>query len=323
MTKKVMLLVGGWSAERQISLDTGKEIEKALQDAGYDVTVVDVKKDLNDFVSQLTPKPDVVFNNLYGLGGENGIIQSVLEMMEIPYTHSGVMTSSLAMNKPMTKRIAMTLGIQSPEGVVAHKEDIMLSQALDPPYVLKPISGRSGVGVRVIKENDTVLFDENWTFGEYVLLERFIEGRELTCAVLNGDAQDVTELVSNVESQIKNKEYLLPASIPTDVKELIKDWSERLYIALGCNGLVTCDYIYDDRIDEASYAVYFLEINMQPTLTSVAVGPSQVIHNGMSFIDLCRHLVETAKCHETAETKKVQDDQILERDQVGVADAAA
>lgn len=312
MTKKVALLVGGWSAERQVSLDKGKEVEKALRDAGYDLDVIDVKKDLNDLISKLTPKPDAVFNNLYGRGGEDGIIQSVLEMLEIPYTHSGVMTSALAMNKPMTKRIAMTLGVQSPEGVVAHREDILASQALDPPYVIKPLSEGSSCGIKIIREHDNKpLFDETWTFGDYALVERFIKGRELTCAVLDGKAQDVTEIKPHTDFfdyeakyQDTRTEYILPADIPSDVKELIMDWSERMYIALGCNGLARCDYVYDDRIDEPAHSIYFLEINTQPGLTSVSIGPSQVIHHGMSFTDLCKHLVETAKCHETQEKER-------------------
>ena len=312
MTKKVALLVGGWSAERQVSLDKGKEVEKALRDGGYDLTVIDVQKDLNDLISKLTPKPDVVFNNLYGRGGEDGIIQSILEMLEIPYTHSGVMTSALAMNKPMTKRVAMTLGVQSPEGVVAHKDDIMASQALDPPYVVKPVSEGSSCGITIIKNDDNKLpFDDSWTFGDYALVERFIEGRELTCAVLDGKAQDVTEIKSQTgffdyEAKYKDTrtQYILPAEIPSDVRELILDWSERMYIALGCNGLARCDYVYDDRIDEPAHAIYFLEINTQPGLTSASIGPSQVIYHGMSFTDLCKHLVETAKCHEKQEKEQ-------------------
>ncbi len=327
MAKKVALLVGGWSAERQVSLDKGREVEAALKEAGYDLTVIDVKKDLNDLLSKLTPKPDVVFNNLYGRGGEDGIIQSVLEMLEIPYTHSGVMASALAMNKPMSKRIAMTLGVQSPEGVVAHKDDILASETLDPPYVVKPISEGSSCGITIVRENDNKpAFDENWTFGDYALVERYIKGRELTCAVLDGNAQDVTEIKSKTdffdyEAKYKDTrtEYFLPADIPTDVREIIMDWSERIYIAFGCNGLARCDYVYDDRIPEATHAVYFLEVNTQPGLTPASIGPSQVIHHGTSFKDLCIHLIETAKCHEKQSTQKAQDDQISQ----SVAGAAA
>jgi len=309
MSKKVALLVGGWSAERNVSLTKGKEVEAALREAGYDVSVIDVKKDLSDLIAKLTPKPDVVFNNLHGRGGEDGIIQSVLEMMEIPYTHSGVLASAVAMNKPMTKRVAMTLGIQSPEGVVAHRDDILASEALDPPYVVKPMAEGSSVGITIVRESDNKPpFDDGWHYGEYALVERFIQGHELTCAVLDGQAQDVTEIRSQTDFfdyeakyQDTRTEYLLPAPIPDDVKEVIMTWSEHLYISLGCNGLARCDFVYDDRIDVAHNAVYFLEINTQPGLTSASIGPAQVIHNGMSFTDLCRHLVETAKCHEKLE----------------------
>ncbi|MCB9965928.1 MAG: D-alanine--D-alanine ligase [Rhodospirillales bacterium] len=311
MSKKVALLVGGWSAEREVSLNKGKKVETALREAGYDLRVIEVRKDLPDLISKLTPKPDVVFNNLHGRGGEDGIIQSVLEILEIPYTHSGVLASALAMNKPMTKRIAMTLGIQTPEGVVAHRTDILNSKALNPPYVVKPIAEGSSCGVTIIREHDNKPpFDSGWHYGDYALVERFIQGRELTCAILDGKAQSVTEIKSHTdffdyEAKYNDTrtEYLLPAPIPQAVHDLILEWSERLYIALGCNGLARCDYVYDDRIDEPAHAVYLLEINTQPGLTPESIGPSQVIYNGMSFTDLCRHLVETASCHETQEAQ--------------------
>jgi D-alanine-D-alanine ligase len=310
--KKVALLVGGWSAERQVSLTKGKAVEAALREAGYDVDVIDVKKDLADLVAKLTPKPDVVFNNLHGRGGEDGIIQSVLEILEIPYTHSGVMASAVAMNKPLTKRVAMTLGIQSPEGVVAHKDDIMASEAMNPPYVVKPIAEGSSVGITIVQESDNKPpFDDGWHYGEYALVERFIQGRELTCAILDGKAQNVTEIRSHTgffdyEAKYSDTrtEYLLPAPIPEEVKEVIMTWSEHIYIALGCQGLARCDFVYDDRIDVPQHAVYFLEINTQPGLTAESIGPSQVIFNGMSFTDLCRHLVETASCHEKLEPEQ-------------------
>ena len=210
------------------------------------------------------------------------MIQSVLEMLEIPYTHSGIMTSAVAMDKPMTKRLAMTLGVQSPEGVVAHKNDILASKALNPPYVVKPTAEGSSCGVTIIRENDN------------------------KCAVLDGQGQDVTEIQSHTDFfdyeakyQDDRTEYVLPANIPEGVRATIMDWSERVYLALGCSGLARCDYVYDERIDDPAAAVYFLEINTQPGLTPESIGPRQVIHHGMSFTDLCRHLVETAKCHES------------------------
>lgn len=308
MTKSIALLVGGWSAEREVSLKKGRAVETALQEIGYDVRVIDVQKDLPGLIEQLTPRPDVVFNNLYGRGGEDGMIQSVLEILEIPYTHSGVLGSALAMNKPVTKRIAMTLGIQSPEGLVAHREDILKHNAINPPYVLKPVAEGSSVGVTIIRENDNRALFENWHYGEYVLVERFIEGRELTCAVLDGQAQAVTEIKPSTgffdyEAKYADTqtEYILPADIPEEVGARVMEWSEHLYIALGCNGLARCDFVYDDRIEEPAHAVYFLEINTQPGLTPGSIGPSQVIYNGMSFSGLCRHLVETATCHEKQE----------------------
>ncbi len=303
--KKVALLVGGWSAEREVSLEKGKAVEAALREAGYDLTVIDVKKDLVGLVEALTPRPDAVFNNLHGRGGEDGQIQSVLEILAIPYSHSGVLASSIAMDKPMCKRVAASVGVRSAEGVVADKAAVIAGRVMEPPYVVKPTNEGSSVGVRIIleKDNQMPIDEASWTFGDEVLVERYIPGRELTVAVLDGKAQAVTEIRSQTrffdyEAKYHDTrtEYLLPAPVDKDVYDAALDYAERVFRALGCSGIARCDFRYDDS-KKGAEGLYFLEINTQPGFTPASIGPSQVIRNGMTFVQLCSHLVETAKCH--------------------------
>lgn len=310
-SKTVALLVGGWSAERQVSLDKGKEVEKALKEAGYKVKVVDVKKDLSDLIEQLTPKPDAVFNNLYGRGGEDGTIQGVLEMLEIPYTHSGVLASSIGMNKPLCKALVGMVGVPSPKGFIATKDEVMRGDVMPAPYVVKPPCEGSSCGVRVILKDDNYMpIDEDeWTFGNEVLVEQYVPGRELTVAVLDGKAQGVTEIVTETRFfDYKAKydddrtDYVLPADVPKDIYALAMGYAEAAYKKLGCSGLARCDFRFNEK--RGAKGLLFLEINTQPGCTAESIGPSQVIRNGMSFKRLCAHLVETAKCHELSEEEK-------------------
>lgn len=313
MAKKVALLVGGWSAERQVSLTKGKEVEKALREGGYDVEVIDVKKDLAALEVALTPKPDAVFNNLHGKGGEDGTIQSVLEMLEIPYTHSGVLASAIGMDKPLCSRLAVSFGVAAPEFVIAHKDEVLAGQVMAPPYVVKPTNEGSSVGVRIVMEGDNhlPLDADSWVFGEKVMVERYIPGRELTVAVLDGKAQAVTEIIAQTgffdyEAKYHDQrtELVLPAKIPEDVYNLALKNAENVYNGIGCSGLARCDFRYDDT--KGTDGLYFLEINTQPGLTAESIGPSQVVYNGMSFVKLCSHLVETAQCHASQATEKAQ-----------------
>lgn len=302
--KKVALLLGGWSAERQVSLTKGRQVEAALRQAGYEVEVIDVKKDVADLVAALTPKPDAVFNNLHGRGGEDGEIQSLLEIMEIPYTHSGVLASAIGMDKPRAKIMAASVGVPVAEGRIASKADVLAGTVMEPPYVVKPPNEGSSVGVRIIleKDNQMPLDVDTWVFGDEVMVERYIPGRELTVAVLDGKAQGVTEIVSHTrffdyEAKYHDTrtEYVLPAQIPDDVYKTALDYAERVYNVIGCAGLARCDFRFDET--KGAGGLCFLEINTQPGLTAESIGPSQVIRNGMSFVELVSHLVETAQCH--------------------------
>ncbi len=310
MSLNVALLVGGWSAEREVSLTKGKKVEKALRELGYNLKVIDVKKDVSQLMEELTPKPDVVFNNLHGTGGEDGVIQGVLEVLEIPYTHSGVCASAIAMDKPKTKVLAGSVGVPSPKGVlVTEPEFAENGSPIDVPYVIKPPKEGSSVGVFIVKDGDNRKFvGEDWCFGEQALIEECVNGAELTVAVLDGKAQAVTEIIPNQEFfdyeakySDQSTEYVCPAKIPESVYNLALDYAERVYNIVGCSGLARCDFIYDTSLGDDG--LYLLEINTQPGLTPESIGPSQVIYNGMSFNALCEHLIKTALCHETKNTK--------------------
>lgn len=320
--KNVALLLGGWSAERDVSLTKGKKVEEALKQAGYNVTTIDVTKNIESLIAALTPRPDAVFNNLHGRGGEDGIVQGVLEMLNIPYTHSGVMASSIAMNKDMCKRVVSSVGVPVAKGEVACLEKIMARAVMDPPYVIKPVEEGSSVGVRIILEHDNhpPIDEASWTFGDAALVEEYIPGRELTVAILDGKAQAVTEIVSHTrffdyEAKYSDTrtEYVMPAKIPQDVYNKALDYAQRVYNVLGCRGLARCDFRFDDR--KGADGLCFLEINTQPGCTPESIGPSQVVYNGMSFTALCAHLVETAKCHDPvhAVTQSLTDDQAKKR----------
>jgi D-alanine-D-alanine ligase len=312
MPKTVALLVGGWSSERDVSLMKSTEVEQALKDKGYIVRRIDVTRDLQKLLTDLTPRPDVVFNNLYGQGGEDGVIQGVLEMLQIPYTHSGVMASSIGMDKPTCKRLAESVGVRVPKGGVYAVDEILARDVMPRPYVVKPYNEGSSVGVRIMKDGDNhpAIDRATWGTAPVALVEEYIKGREITVAILDGKPQAVTEIVAaqgffDYDAKYKDTktEYILPAKIPADVYKTALDYAERVYRVLGCEGLARCDMRYDDT--RGVDGLYLLEINTQPGYTSVSIAPAQVIYNGMSFTDLCAHLVETASCKSAPTTNPI------------------
>jgi D-alanine-D-alanine ligase len=303
MRKNVALLVGGWSAERDVSLTKGRDVEKALIEAGYNVKWVEVTRDLPKLLNDLTPRPDAIFNNLHGQGGEDGVMQGVLEVLGLPYTHSGVLASAIGMDKPACKILAASVGVKVPDGGVFDVKDVLARDVMPRPYVVKPSDEGSSVGVRIMMDGDNQppVASESWAFGTKVLVETYIPGKELTVAVLDGKAQGVTEIKTatrffDYEAKYADTrtELVLPAQIPENVYALALDYAQRVYKILGCSGLARCDMRYDDQ--QGINGLYFLEINTQPGLTAASIGPSQVIRNGMSFSALCAHLVETARC---------------------------
>ena len=254
MKKNITLLVGGWSAEREVSLFKGEHIEKALIDSGYNVKVVDVTHDIAKLVSDLTPAPDAVFNNLYGSGGEDGVIQGILEALQIPYTHSGVMASAIGMDKPTAKNIATSIGIRCANGKIASKDEVLAETVMPRPYVVKPLNEGSSFGVKIILdgENQGPIDAETWVFGDEVLVEEYISGREIHVAVLDGVPQNVTEIkvpgrFFDYEAKYDSQEteLITPAEVPDDIRAVAMENAADIFKKIGCSGVARCDFIYD------------------------------------------------------------------------------
>ncbi len=302
MSKSVTVLMGGWSAEREVSLASGTACADALSDAGYDVFRVDVKHDLDALVDALKPAPDVVFNALHGRFGEDGRIQSLLDILGLPYTHSGVLASALAMDKQSAKALFTARGIPCPDGRLLSASEIGDSLPLEPPFVVKPNNEGSSVGVMVIQPGDNrVAFDE-WPYGDDVLVEQYIDGRELTVAVIGDRALGVTELRPHTGFYDYEAKYtdgktvhLCPAPIPDEIAELAMEYAVEAHQALGCRGVSRADFRYDDT-ESSPGRLFMLEINTQPGMTPLSLVPEQAARAGMAMSDLVSWMVENAAC---------------------------
>jgi len=303
MSKHVAVLMGGWSAEREVSLRSGAACADALErGGGYRVSRVDVTRDIAATLRDL--KPDVALNMLHGRPGEDGTIQGLLEIMSIPYTHSGVLASSVAMHKEMTKVILDNVNVPVPKGRSAHRADAAKAHLLPPPYVIKPVAEGSSVGVFIVREDHKhppqELTRGDWTFGEMVLVEPFIPGKELTCAVMGDKPLGVIEIVPATKFYDYEAKYapggsrhLLPAPIPTDVYEEVRRLSLAAHRALECRGVTRADFRYDDS-RAGMEGLFCLEINTQPGMTETSLVPEMAIHAGISFEELVRWMVEDA-----------------------------
>ncbi len=304
MTKRVTVLMGGTSAEREVSLVSGRECAAALREAGYGVSEIDVGPDLAALVQALEPAPDVAFNALHGRWGEDGCVQGVLELMKIPYTHSGVLASALAMDKPMAKRLFTAAGLNCPDGVVVDRETLSAGEVLPRPFVIKPLNEGSSVGVKIVTKGTNAPLDpeSGWRFGDYVLVERFVPGRELTVAVMGDRALEVTEIRPRVgfydyEAKYTDgrADHLIPAPVPEAVHERALEMALAAHRALGCRGVSRADFRYDDTEGEPG-RLYLLEVNTQPGMTPLSLVPEQAAHLGMTFAELCSWMVENASC---------------------------
>ena len=304
MSKRVAVLMGGWSAEREISLITGKAVAKALAEQGYAVDVVDAGHDVATALAALEPRPDAVFNALHGRWGEDGNVQGVLNILGLPYTHSGLLASALAMDKVVAKRLFAAAGITCPEGIVVDLESVVAGRVMEPPYVVKPINEGSSVGVHIVMGGDNYpgLDRAAWRFGDEVLVERYIPGRELTVAVMGDRPLGVTELrphqgFYDYEAKYTDGKtaHLCPAPLPEKVSRLAMDAALAAHQALGCRGVSRADLRYDDTEDDPG-RLYLLEINTQPGLTPLSLVPEQAAHAGIEFGDLVGWMVEDARC---------------------------
>jgi D-alanine-D-alanine ligase len=301
--KHVAVLMGGWSAEREVSLRSGKACADALERAGgYRVSRVDVTRDIAATLRQL--KPDAALNVLHGRPGEDGTLQGLLEIAGIPYSHSGVLASALAMQKDMAKSILRAAGVPVPEGHVVARRDAAKRHLLPPPYVIKPLAEGSSVGVFIVREDmahpPQELTRDDWAFGETVLVEPYIAGKELTCAVMGDKALGVIEIVPAVKFYDYEAKYapggskhLLPAPVAPEIYEECRRLSLAAHRALGCRGVTRADFRYDDA--RAGLAgLYCLEVNTQPGMTETSLVPEMAQHAGISFEELVRWMVEDA-----------------------------
>ncbi|WP_421699567.1 D-alanine--D-alanine ligase [Ancylobacter sp.] len=302
MGKHVAVLMGGWSPERQVSLWSGEACAKAAESVGYRVTRVDVGRDIAQVLTAL--KPDVALNVLHGRPGEDGTIQGILEILRIPYTHSGVLASALAMDKRQAKIVLAAHDIPVPEGRMVTRAEAARAHVLPRPYVLKPNTGGSSVGVFIVREDQEhppqELHRPDWGFGEDLVAERYIPGLELTCAVMGDQALGVIEIQSDLKFYDYEAKYapggsrhILPARILPNIYQKAQMLAVRAHRALGCRGISRTDFRYDDQTGDESGLVC-LEVNTQPGMTETSLVPELAAHAGHSFGELVRWMVEDA-----------------------------
>jgi D-alanine-D-alanine ligase len=303
MTRKyhhIAVLMGGWSAEREVSLWSGTGCASALEEAGYQVTRVDVGRDLAQRLAEI--KPDACFNALHGRWGEDGAVQGLLEVLGIPYTHSGVLASSLAMHKERAKTIIKAAGVPVAEGRMLTRDEALARHAIEPPYVAKPISEGSSVGVVIVhvganRPPETIA--KIPMLDGHIMVEQFVAGKELTCAVIDGRATEIIDIVPADKLAFYDYEakyapggsvHILPAQIPADVTKAIQAHTLTAHHALGCRGVSRADF----RYDPATGQLICMEVNTQPGMTGTSLVPELAANRGVSYSQLCALMVEDA-----------------------------
>jgi D-alanine-D-alanine ligase len=304
MSKHVAVLMGGWSAEREISLISGAAVIEALHELGHRASAVDVGRDVADVLAKL--KPDICFNALHGRFGEDGAIQGMLEILGLPYTHSGVLASALAMNKPMAKRIFESHGLPVPDGGVVHRDEILAGSTnapMTPPYVIKPLNEGSSVGVRIVMDRAEAEAARlmPWGYGENVLVERYVPGREIQVAVMGEGALGAIEIRTQgrfydyeAKYTAGKAEHLMPAPLNRPDYEEVCRIALVAHQSLGCRGVSRTDLRCDDSTGRAHF--YVLEVNTQPGMTPLSLVPEIARHQGMSFPKLVDWILGDAGC---------------------------
>jgi len=302
-SRRIAVLLGGRSAEREVSLVSGRACADALRAQAFETVDIDARDDVAQELARATPH--AVFNALHGRWGEDGCVQGLLELMRIPYTHSGVLASALAMHKERAKDVFRAAGLPVASSIVIDRHEAGLRHAMEPPYVVKPVNEGSSVGVFIIRKGDNrppgELGSDTWALGEEVMVEEFVPGRELTVAVMGEKALGVTEIVSRsafYDYEAKYVEggsiHVLPAEISRDVADDAMQLALRAHRALGCRGVSRADFRYDDT--GATDRLVLLEVNTQPGMTPTSLVPEQARHAGMSFAALVRWMLEDASC---------------------------
>lgn len=298
---RVAVIMGGWSSERPVSLSSGKGMADAARQAGFDVVEVDATRQLAQQLEKV--KPDVALNALHGPWGEDGCVQGILEIMGIPYTHSGVLASALAMNKDKSRAVYAQHGLDIAEGGMFDVELLAKDHIYEPPYVIKPIAEGSSFGVFIVRAGANrppkELTDGTWKFGAQALVEKFIPGRELTVGVMGDRAMAVTEITTlreyydfDAKYQAGGSRHVLPADLPNAVTEAALSASLRAHQALGCRGVSRSDFRYDDKAGR----LVILETNTQPGMTPTSLIPEQAAHMGIDYPSLVRWMIEDASC---------------------------
>ena len=294
----VAVLLGGISAEREVSLSSGRMCAAALRDAGFQVVEVDAGQDLAQHLADL--RPDVVFNALHGRWGEDGCVQGMLEWLKIPYTHSGVLSSALAMDKQRTKDVYRAHGLPVVESVLASKADVRAGHMLAPPYVVKPFNEGSSVGVWIVESDNNGPPQLDDAMPDLVMVEAFAPGRELTTSVLGDRALTVTDIVTegwydyDAKYMAGGSRHVVPAAVPPEIFDACMEYAVRAHQVLGCRGLSRTDFRWDEA--RGLDGLVLLETNTQPGMTPTSLSPEQAATCGISFPELCRWLVEDASC---------------------------
>ncbi|WP_022728367.1 D-alanine--D-alanine ligase [Fodinicurvata sediminis] len=303
---KILVLYGGPSVERDVSLVSGQACADALRGLGHEVELFDFTGDVPALVQTLEKRPSVVFNALHGRYGEDGSVQGLLDLMQLPYTHSGRLASALAMDKAVAKKVLESAGLRCPGGSVMARETVLAGDPLPRPYVVKPVCEGSSMGVVIVQPgaNDLPFTHADWPFGEEVLVEPYIQGRELTVSVMVDHALAVTELrprqgfYDYTAKYTEGKtEHILPAPVSSHVYEAAMAQAVAAHKALGCRGVSRADFRYDDQQEnETDTGLYLLEVNTQPGMTPLSLVPEQAAHLGIPFNELVQWMVEQASC---------------------------
>ena len=302
----VLVLMGGWSSEREVSLTSGKGVAEALEARGHKVTRLDMGRDVAARIAEAAP--DVVFNALHGVPGEDGTVQGMLDLMGVPYTHSGLATSVVAIDKQLTKHELVPHGVPMPGGRIVKSADLYAGDPLQRPYVLKPVNEGSSVGVAIVTDDgnygNPIARDATgpWQEFESLLAEPYIRGRELTSAVLGDRALGVTELVPksgfyDFDAKYTDgmTEHVCPARIPEEIARLCCEYALRAHRLLGCRGVSRSDFRWDDERGEEG--LFLLETNTQPGMTPLSLVPEQARHCGIEYGELCEIVIEDALRH--------------------------
>ena len=298
MNGHVAVLMGGWSKEREVSLVSGAAVATALKDTGFQVTEIDVHQDAAALLTELYPMPDKVFNALHGRFGEDGCVQGFLNILGVPYTHSGVLASALAMDKPMSKRVFKEVGIKVADHQILTREQLSQTVFGSKPHVIKPLNEGSSVGVNIIFEGGSYTpTEKEWPFGSHVMAEQYIPGRELTVAVMGERALGVTEIKTGRGFYDYDAKYSdggsihqVPAQLPQDIYDEAMRISVLAHKTLGCRGISRADMRYDGK------DLYLLEVNTQPGMTPTSLVPEQASYADISFENLVVWLLEHAEC---------------------------